>query len=65
MRLDNNFIYTRVDLHTCKYNLTFIYNTKKIVPRYTKHWNINQLTIVTSDARDTILKDTYFYKCKK
>ena len=28
MRLDNNFIYTRVDLHTCKCNLAFVYNTK-------------------------------------
>ena len=28
MRLDNNSIYIRVDLHTCKYNLAFVYNTK-------------------------------------
>ena len=28
MRLDNNFIYTRVDLHTCKYNLALVYNSK-------------------------------------
>ena len=28
MRLDNNFIYTRVNLHTYKYNLAFVYNTK-------------------------------------
>ena len=28
MRLDSNFIYTRVNLHTCKYNLAFVYNTE-------------------------------------
>ena len=28
MWLDSNFIYTRVNLHTCKYNLAFAYNTK-------------------------------------